>query len=473
MDRFRLKYGILLLGLLLCLLPAGVSADDSLSGSFTVSGTEITLAVGNPTYTSLTLYWNSPQTASGWGPATQYDIRYSLSPITTDADWQSATVLSNPPTPQPPGTPETLLVIGLNSCTTYYFAIKAADESGTWTPLSNSPLGTTLCGGGDGGGGGDIGGLPGALASCPLTLAADMQGNITTASMTNEGVLCESCLAKDISGKNSLELEKGTKLVLAGNKVPAFLRVQTASATLQSGENTILVSPVYEFNAYASAEDTTPAPIVISPSARLILKYNATQLPENTTEVYIANYDQSQGWLALEPVPGAVAEIGEAHGLLSHFSLYAVLARVEEPADAKFAVSNLTVSPKQIEINQQVNISINVANTGGKTSDYNLDLKIDGVTRSNKHVTVPAGDSQVVNFAISGDTAGKHRVEIAGLVGEFEVITSEPHAVNWWLIGSIVGIVAVLVIWSIVGWRWYKEHQKVPIKSDKQTPKSK
>jgi hypothetical protein len=472
MKKFRLKYGILMLGLLLCFLPAGVTADDTVSGSFTVSGNQIILAVGSPTYTSLTLYWDSPQSTPGWGPATQYDIRYSLSPITTEAQWQSATKLADPPIPQPPGTPEKLIVIGLNQCTTYYFAIKAADATGTWTPLSNSPQGTTQCGGG--GGGGDIGGLPGSLPGCPLSLVADIQGNMTTVSMTSDGVLCEACLAKDSSGKNSLELDKDTKLMLAGNTVPALLRVQTSTLALSAEENTVVVSPVYEFNAYASTQDTTAEPVIITPSARLILHYNPTQLPENTTEVYIASYNQTEGWLALAPVPGAVAEIGEAHGLLSHFSLYAVLARVQEPAPAKFEVRNLTVSPTQIQLNQEVNISVNVANTGGKSANYTTELQIDGVTKSSKQITIAADDSQLVNFTVTGDTVGKHKVEIAGLFGEFEVIAAaKQHTINWWLLGSILGIIAVLAIWSIVGWRWYKDRKKVAATSDNRTPESK
>ncbi|MGD0352146.1 MAG: fibronectin type III domain-containing protein [Dehalococcoidia bacterium] len=463
MNKSILKY-IILLSLLLCLAPAQAYADNSITGSFTVGGNTITLAVGDPTYTSLTLTWNSPQLTPGWGPATQYDIRYSLSPITTEAEWQAAIQLATPPTPQPPGSPETLLVIGLNPCTTYYFAIKAADATGTWTPLSNTPQGTTLCysGGGGGGGGGQgssAGGLSASFYACPLTLTADVQGNITTASMTKDGVLCEACLAKDSSGKNTLELDKDTKVMLAGNIVPLLLKVKIASNSLPTDENTMIVGPVYEFAAYASASETTPSPIAISPSARLILSYDPSKLPEKTTEVFIDDYDSTKGWLPLTPVPGAVAEIGKAHGLLNHFSLFAVLAKFEEAAPAKFEVSNLTVSPTQTQLNQEITVSVNVANTGGKNGDYSLELKIDGAVKSTTQVTVAAGKSQVVNFTTTGDTAGKHQVEVAGLVGEFEVIkASVPSVVNWWLIGGIT--VLVLAIWSILGWRWFKDRKK-------------
>jgi len=460
MNKSILKY-IILLSLLLCLAPAEAYADNSVTGSFTVGGNKITLAVGNPTYTSLTLTWTSPHLISGWGPATQYDIRYSLSLITTEDEWQAATKLANLPTPLPPGSPETLLVIGLNPCTTYYFAIKAADANGTWTPLSNSPQGTTLCysGGGGGGQGSGAGGLSASFYACPVTLAANIQGSVTTARMTKAGVLCDTCLAKDTSDKNTLELDKDTKVMLAGNIVPLLLRVQIASVTLPTEENTVIVGPVYEFDAYASPSETTPSPITISPSGRLILSYDPTKLPEKTTEVFIANYDSTKGWLALTPVPGAVAEIGKAHGLLSHFSLFAVLAKLEEPASAKFEVSNLTVNPIQIQLNEEVTISVNVANTSGKIGDYSLLLMIDGAIKSSKQVTVAAGKSQTVNFTITGDAVGKHQVEIAGLNGEFEVIKSAgPSVINWWLMGGIT--ILVLAIWSIVGWRWFRDRNK-------------
>lgn len=477
MKKPWLKYGILLLGSLLCFLPAVAAyADDTVTGSFTVVGNEIILAVGNPTYTSLTLTWNCPQTTPGWGPATQYDIRYSLSPINTEVAWQTATQVANPPAPGPPGSPETLMVIGLNPCTTYYFAIKAADENGTWTAPSNTPHGTTLClpnGGGGGGGGiaGDINLGQTTAATCPLTLTVNMQGNITTARMTNDGVLCETCLANDATNKYTLEIDKDTKVMLAGNVVPRLLTFRESSTTPSTTENTVIVGQPYEFNAYPSTHETTASPITISPPARVLLSYDPEDLPENTTEVFIANYDTNEGWLPLTPVPGAVAEVGKAHGMLGHFSLFAVIAKIQEPAPAKFEISKLTISPDQAHINQEISVSVDVTNTGGKSADYNLEMKVDGKVKSTTQLTIAPGASQVVNFTLTGDTVGKHQVEIAGLVGEFEVI--KPAAlslINWWLIGIITAM--VLAIWAILGWRWLKDRKKTAPVTAASTEKS-
>ncbi len=453
------------MALLLWIIPGIVNADNTeVQASVTIINNRIIdLATTNLNYTSLTLTWTSPPSSPpDWGPATKYDIRYSLLPITSESEWQAATQLANPPDPLPPGQPETLLVIGLDQCTSYFFAIKATDSMGTWTAISNDPQGTTLCSGGGGGGaGGDLGGLAGTLAGCPLSLAADVQGNITVASMTTEGILCEACLAKDKSGKNSLELDKGTKLALAGNVVPYSIKFTTSAAELPVPENTKIISSVYELSAYSSAQSTAPSSIAITPSARLILNYDPASLPPGAIEGYIANYDKSEGWLALDPGPG-VAEIGKAHCLLTHFSIYAVLAKIAEPTavPAKFTVSDLTINPSRIKSNEAITISVKVANTGEISSDYNLDLKIDGAAKSSTQVTVAPGDNKLVNFTVTSDELGKHRVEISGLTGEFEVVASAVHGINWWLIGSIIGIIAVLAIWSVIGWKWYQAHHK-------------
>ncbi len=100
------------------------------------------LITSNPTSSSLRLTWTAPGDDSGSGTASQYDIRYSTSPI-TDANWSSATQCTGEPTPQIAGTQQTFIVTGLQSNRTYYFAMKTADEVPNWSGLSNVPSGTT------------------------------------------------------------------------------------------------------------------------------------------------------------------------------------------------------------------------------------------------------------------------------------------------------------------------------------------
>ncbi len=94
------------------------------------------LAITGVSYSGLTLTWTAPGDDGASGTAAQFDVRRSpqqLGPATFDA----ATVLPGAPVPGPAGTAHTLAVTGLTPGTTYYFALKTADEVPNWSVLSN------------------------------------------------------------------------------------------------------------------------------------------------------------------------------------------------------------------------------------------------------------------------------------------------------------------------------------------------
>jgi len=95
-----------------------------------------TITTSDPTQTSLTLNWTAPGDDGTTGTASEYDIRYSTSPI-TESNWSSATQVSGEPNPQTAGSSENFTVTGLSPSTMYYFAIKTADEVPNWSGLSS------------------------------------------------------------------------------------------------------------------------------------------------------------------------------------------------------------------------------------------------------------------------------------------------------------------------------------------------
>jgi hypothetical protein len=272
-----------------------------------------------------------------------------------------------------------------------------------------------------------------------------MQGTVATVRMTKDGVLCATCMAKDASGKHMLQLNEGTKIASADNTVPLILSFQETSDKPPTPENTVIVGSVYEVNAYSSSQPTTPSPVTISPPAMLLLTYDPDELPKNTSEVFIANYDTEEGWLALAPVPGVVAEIGKAQGMASHFSPFAVLAKLEEPEPAKFEASNLTIEPSQTQPNQEITISLNVANTGGTSGDYTLEMKINGVTKTTRQVTLTPGISSPESFKLNLTTPGTYYLEIGGLTGQIEILPQETPSAKWRPLAIAAFIIIVLL----------------------------
>ncbi|MCP4633656.1 MAG: hypothetical protein GY855_12075 [candidate division Zixibacteria bacterium] len=100
------------------------------------------LTAGDSTSNSMTLFWTSPGDDNNTGKASEYDIRYSISPIDV-SNWDQATKFSPPPNPQVAATSDEFIVTGLGPITKYYFALKVADEISNWSPMSNVATGTT------------------------------------------------------------------------------------------------------------------------------------------------------------------------------------------------------------------------------------------------------------------------------------------------------------------------------------------
>jgi len=102
----------------------------------------VDLAALNPDATTIDLTWTAPGDDWDSGRATAYDVRYAESVITEET-WSTATPVAGVPAPQTAGLTEYLTVTGLNSSTTYSFAIKTRDEGGNISGLSNVVSETT------------------------------------------------------------------------------------------------------------------------------------------------------------------------------------------------------------------------------------------------------------------------------------------------------------------------------------------
>jgi subtilisin family serine protease len=92
---------------------------------------------------SISLTWTATGDDGDIGTASYYEIRQSASQI-DESNWDAAEALSQQIFPQPAGSTEQFDVIGLDVETDYYFAIKAFDEWGNPSPVSNSSSATTL-----------------------------------------------------------------------------------------------------------------------------------------------------------------------------------------------------------------------------------------------------------------------------------------------------------------------------------------
>jgi len=101
------------------------------------------LAIADVTASSFLVTWTAPGDDGQVGTAASYDIRYSLSPITS-GNFTAATAAPGPPAPSPAGSNESYLLPGLEYDTRYYVALRSVDDRTNVSGLSNVVTAITL-----------------------------------------------------------------------------------------------------------------------------------------------------------------------------------------------------------------------------------------------------------------------------------------------------------------------------------------
>lgn len=441
MNKTRLSYVALLL-MLPWFMPTAAYADggNGLDAGFTVvdiTPAKVTdLAVISRSHTSLTLTWTAPGDDGLLGTASQYDIRYSNSAIDTEASWQAATVVSNPPAPQAPGSTETFTVIGLSSGTRYYFALKTADEVPNWSDLSNSPLGIT---------------------SSPISYEPEyvyFAGQTSLwGKISREGVILRSVTAESFDGLLILTIDKGTIALTRYGTPLRWIGMYKMKGIASPPEAARILSIMY---------DLQPERATFDPPATLAYSYDPGHIPEDANEedLVITYYDESIGeWANLDCVVDTEANIITAK--VNHFTPLATFAYKITVPPAIFERSALSISPSQVNIGEVVTISLLVANTGGEPGWYMVTLKINGKVEATNYVTLAAGTSKPVSFTTVKNTAGTYSVVVSGLIGSFMVKEKPVPAISPpaeippaetppaetpinWLLWSVIGGVVIL-----------------------------
>ena len=165
---------------------------------------------------------------------------------------------------------------------------------------------------------------------------------------------------------------------------------------------TTSVSLQYDTNSLTKKDFDVWSLIVDTP-------YNLTvQLPESTV-VYLSetptSIDTEDNKITLSLFP-------------SQWEISYIIPLVP-PAD--FQISDLNVTPSEVEAGEEVTVSVKITNVGGQTGSYTLPLIINQTTEDTKTVPLEKGNSTTTEFKVTKQTPGKYNIEIAGLVDEFTI----------------------------------------------------
>jgi predicted GH43/DUF377 family glycosyl hydrolase len=263
------------------------------------------------------------------------------------------------------------------------------------------PIGraTTSAGGGGGGGGGGGWDLPG------VTYLSE--------AVVEDGLFLAEVTATSDDGQAWVTVPQGTTGLIAQGDPLTFISVTEMEVPPPPPPDHSMVALIYTFGPEGATFDE---PVGTT------LTYSEADLPVGFDEedIVIVVWDEVTGvWTELETVVDTVNNTVTTY--VTHFSTFTALAAT---APASFQISRLTVMPDEVEINEDVTISVLVKNTGDLSGSYILELKINNEVTETKKIPLAGHGSVTVSFTISEDVDGIFAININGLTGRFTVIAS-------------------------------------------------
>ena len=449
-----------------------VSAEGSVNGSFTTGDYSSPSAVTNLYATGTTSYsvklqWTAPGDDGNVGTAAGYDIRWSVSPITTERNWLNSNKVSGGiPAPGPAGSNQTLIVSGLLPYTTYYFALKSYDDYGNWSPLSNCASVTTPV---------EYLGItqdqvvqPDQSAMVPTTTPPEDTGpiymhikgkrGVIFLNLLPDGTLARTMIITLNDRQLEITIQKGTIFLDKDGKPISVIILEYIEpyGTAPSG---LAFHATYNFQPYC----------VIEPSIEIKISYNLqeSQAGYEETDINIASYNQNQGcWITLSTARDNIAQTASTE--ITYFSLFSLLVpgsgTPSGPSSVTpvpdLSISNLTLSSSVIAPGDTLIVNVDVANVGGADGEFYLPLYLDGSTLDVKTVHLAAAQEKSETFTLVLDEEGTY---IIGVGSASAVVTVKKEAIpaaggfpplrTTLLWGSIIGLAVVCIVVLINLWR--------------------
>jgi len=264
----------------------------------------------------------------------------------------------------------------------------------------------------------------------PGYLTLNVLGNIYRFEIRDDGSLAEPLELSLVEDKVGLCLEEGAFCLDSDDEPLEYIYV-VEEADPPACEDGFVVR-AYEFRPRRARFD---------PGLEIALSYDVAELPQDDDEeeLWIACYDSSAGaWVSLESEVDVAESIVTAEA--EHFTTFAVMAEPpaespppptpptppSPPAPASFVVSNLSITPGQVEPGQRVAISAELKNTGGTAGTYTLELLINGELQDSREIALAPQESQEVTYQVGRSGEGEYTVTLGGQTGKFTVVGASP-----------------------------------------------
>jgi len=236
--------------------------------------------------------------------------------------------------------------------------------------------------------------------------------------ISRTGEILKTIEATSEDGMLTMTIPEGTIALDKDGKRLASLETAVDESPPDPPEDAHVIGLAYDFD---------PVGATFDPPLTMEYTYDPDALPD-VADLFLAYYDEEAGeWVELPCTVDPVNHTITAS--VAHFTTFAIIGWVPPvppppppPAPARFTIHSLGVSPSVLAPGEEVNISVLVANTGGKSGSYQVTLVINDLVEATKEVTVRAGLSKEVTFSVTKEEAGSYAVTVDGLSDSFTVV---------------------------------------------------
>lgn len=228
--------------------------------------------------------------------------------------------------------------------------------------------------------------------------------------MVEDGLFLAEVTATTEDGQAWVTVPEGTTGLTAEGEPLTFISTTEMEMPPPPPPDHSMVALTYTFG---------PEGATFDPPVGITLSYSEADLPAGFDEedIVIVVWDEVTGeWIELLTVVDTVNNTVTTY--VTHFSTFAVVVAT---APASFQTSNLTVMPDEVEIDEDVTISVLVENTGDLSGSYILELMINSEVVDTKEISLAGHGNVTVSFTIYAESEGTYAISINGLTGKFTV----------------------------------------------------
>lgn len=218
--------------------------------------------------------------------------------------------------------------------------------------------------------------------------------------------------------------------------VPSRIVLSAAAGDVPAGPaGTMSISPLYSLQGYHS--DGSEADLTFSMPVAILIGVNASSVPAGYLPMGVHLLTEDR-WSRL---PGAGGELSRwsAGGLVGRTGTLAVFAAPVADG-AALQVTAMTVSPGvqsngwpvtiSTTVGRSVTVTADIANAGGFSGIFRIELTMDGEARDAVTVVAEPGETVTVTMSASDIEDGEHAVSVLDRTSRFRAGTT----VDWALI---------------------------------------